>query len=279
MSEPLAHTIVKALRTMEDDTPHNLTDTVNFFRGRDGEDVVPAEPVFEALVPDDVNAPARTRLFVDLNRWMEAQDLDVDLGDARIRSNPNSSERRQQIFDALGISGIDDERLHHTFPNLEEKRSTLIVAENWTPWYNPDAQGNFYWDQYRSVLESKGFPQDALADLDESTTKVIQRLSDPSAPEAYQSKGLVMGYVQSGKTANFAGTIAKAVDAGYKLVIVLTGTIELLRAQTQKRLDKELVGVENVLGGVATKVKELERRIAELDGDDASIRGSSRTRV
>lgn len=272
MSEPIANTIVKALRTMENDSPHDLTEAVNFFRGRNGEDPVPAETVFETVVPTDVNAPARRRLFVDLNRWMEAPTLEVDLDGPGTRSNPNSGERRKLIFDALGISGIDDERLHRTFPDLEGNRSTLIVAENWTPWYNPTTQGNFYWDQYRKVLESKGFPQDALADLDESTTKVIQRLSDPSAPEAYQSKGLVMGYVQSGKTANFAGTIAKAVDAGYKLVIVLTGTIELLRAQTQKRLDKELVGVENVLGGVATKVKELERRIAELDGDDASSR-------
>ncbi|MGW3811064.1 hypothetical protein [Micromonospora sp. NPDC005113] len=63
---------------------------------------------------------------------------------------------------------------------------------------------------------------------------------------AYQAKGLVVGYVQSGKTANLTGVIAKAVDAGYRLVIVLTGTTNMLRAQTQRRLDMELVGRENL---------------------------------
>lgn len=69
----------------------------------------------------------------------------------------------------------------------------------------------------------------------------------------YQSKGLVVGHVQSGKTANFTGVIAKAIDSGYKLIIVLTGTIELLRGQTQRRLDMELVGEENILGANPTR--------------------------
>ena len=54
--------------------------------------------------------------------------------------------------------------------------------------------------------------------------------------------------MQSGKTANFTGVIAKAIDAGYRYVIVLTGMIDLLREQTQRRLDMELIGVENLIG-------------------------------
>jgi len=53
-----------------------------------------------------------------------------------------------------------------------------------------------------------------------------------------------MGYVQSGKTANFAGVIARSADAGYRLIIVLAGTWNILRNQTQRRLDKELLGKE-----------------------------------
>ena len=64
-----------------------------------------------------------------------------------------------------------------------------------------------------------------------------------------------MGYVQSGKTANFTGVIAKALDAGYRLVIVLGGTLNLLRAQTQRRLDMELVGRENILRGVTSEIE------------------------
>jgi len=62
----------------------------------------------------------------------------------------------------------------------------------------------------------------------------------------YPVKGLVVGYVQSGKTAHFTGVIAKAIDSGYKLIIVLAGTLNILRRQTQRRLDKELVGKEQL---------------------------------
>ena len=63
----------------------------------------------------------------------------------------------------------------------------------------------------------------------------------------YQARGLVVGYVQSGKTANFTGVIARAIDAGYRLIIVLAGTTNLLRSQTQRRLDKQLIGRELLL--------------------------------
>jgi hypothetical protein len=53
-----------------------------------------------------------------------------------------------------------------------------------------------------------------------------------------------MGYVQSGKTANFTGVVARAADAGYRLIIILAGTWNILRNQTQRRLDKELLGKE-----------------------------------
>ena len=35
--------------------------------------------------------------------------------------------------------------------------------------------------------------------------------------------GLVIGYVQSGKTSNYIALCAKAADYGYNLVIVLSG--------------------------------------------------------
>jgi len=63
-------------------------------------------------------------------------------------------------------------------------------------------------------------------------------------PRIYGSRGLVVGYVQSGKTTTMNMPIAKAVDHGYKLIIVLGGLTDLLRRQTQRRLDKEVVGQE-----------------------------------
>jgi len=59
----------------------------------------------------------------------------------------------------------------------------------------------------------------------------------------YQCRGLVVGYVQSGKTANFTAVAARAADVGYRLIIVLSGIHDSLRNQTQKRLNRELVRV------------------------------------
>ena len=86
--------------------------------------------------------------------------------------------------------------------------------------------------------------EEAVSILEASTNDVLSRISDPTRNDIYQVKGLVVGYVQSGKTAHFAGVIAKAVDSGYRLVIVLAGTMNILRRQTQRRIDKELVGRE-----------------------------------
>jgi Z1 domain len=61
---------------------------------------------------------------------------------------------------------------------------------------------------------------------------------------AFDRRGLVVGLVQSGKTANYTGLICKAIDAGYQLVIVLAGVHNSLRSQTQGRLDEEILGFD-----------------------------------
>ena len=96
----------------------------------------------------------------------------------------------------------------------------------------------------------------------------MERLSDPIRAEIKPTKGLVVGYVQSGKTANFTGVIAKAIDAGYRLVIVMTGTIEILRAQTQRRIDMELMGVENMLAGQDSNDPEVAKGLDYQQDED-----------
>ncbi|MFJ2741644.1 Z1 domain-containing protein [Streptomyces sp. NPDC087440] len=126
--------------------------------------------------------------------------------------------------------------------------------EGFVPWYTREnaSARSFYWSAYERYLrETKNWSEDAIATLDEASHSVVERLADPTRPDEYGARGLVVGYVQSGKTANFTGVTAKAMDAGYRLVIVLGGTLNLLRNQTQRRLDMELVGQENIRRGVA----------------------------
>ncbi|XIE78677.1 Z1 domain-containing protein [Streptomyces sp. SBR177] len=165
---------------------------------------------------------------------------------------PRTDGRRADVYRLLGIGDETAKRLDSLVP-VSKAAGAVVISTEHKRWYTPQAlQGRpWYWPAYRKLLVDKGWPEDVVAGLDEATDRVVERLADPTAPDAYQSKGLVVGYVQSGKTANFAGVIAKAIDAGYRLVIVLGGTLNMLRAQTQRRLDMELVGRENIMRGAS----------------------------
>ncbi|MGW3582218.1 Z1 domain-containing protein [Streptomyces rubiginosohelvolus] len=163
---------------------------------------------------------------------------------------PRTDERRADAYDRLGFDTALRKVLDHAVPVFKEPGPTIIsTTPTW--WYSRDtaAVRSFYWSAYEQLLRRKGWSDAAVASLDEASHAVVERLADPTRPDAYGARGLVVGYVQSGKTANFTGVTAKAIDAGYRLVIVLGGTLNLLRGQTQRRLDMELIGQENILRG------------------------------
>ena len=94
----------------------------------------------------------------------------------------------------------------------------------------------------RYMSEAKHWSEDMIADLDRNTDEILNRIGDPSKGE--KRKGLVIGDVQSGKTANYTSVCNKAIDAGYKIIIVLAGRTNTLRRQTQKRLESDFVGLQ-----------------------------------
>lgn len=163
---------------------------------------------------------------------------------------PRTDERRIEVYHLLKLEDATYKLLDELVP-VPKTAGPLVISEKFKPWYTPESQRSrpHYWPAYRKLLVAKGWSPHAIAGLDVATDQVVERLADPTDEEVYQSKGLVVGYVQSGKTANFTGVMAKAVDAGYRLVIVLGGTLNMLRAQTQRRLDMELVGRENIMRG------------------------------
>ncbi|MCT2549062.1 Z1 domain-containing protein [Streptomyces atratus] len=163
---------------------------------------------------------------------------------------PRTDARRADTYNRLGFGAGLRKALDGAVPVFKEPGPT-VISEEFTSWYSRDtaAARSFYWNSYEQLLRRKGWSDAAVAGLDEASHAVVERLSDPIRTEAYGARGLVVGYVQSGKTANFTGVAAKAIDAGYRLVIVLGGTLNLLRGQTQRRLDMELIGQENILRG------------------------------
>jgi Z1 domain len=106
-------------------------------------------------------------------------------------------------------------------------------------WYPGPRENDRNWPRLKKLIEAENWDANSLRDLDDASTKVVAHLADPHE-EGFQRRGLVLGYVQSGKTTNFTAVIAKAADAGYSFFIVLSGIHNGLRQQTQDRLSEQL---------------------------------------
>lgn len=121
--------------------------------------------------------------------------------------------------------------------------TTIANAPNAGSWLREiDRSGWYYWPQLRDfLLGVKDRPKALVSALDEQTDRILEQMRPPT-DKSFDVRGLVLGYVQSGKTANYTALIAKAADLGYRLIIVLTGMDNGLRRQTQIRLKQEIVG-------------------------------------
>ena len=126
------------------------------------------------------------------------------------------------------------------------RETTLEGNDDHVSWLNAErAQGWRYWPRYRQHLESS-WALSSIDSLDTVTDRVLSLLEDPNRDGTWDRRGLVVGHVQSGKTSNYIGLICKAADAGYKLIVVLSGLHKNLRSQTQMRLDEGFLGYETL---------------------------------
>lgn len=115
---------------------------------------------------------------------------------------------------------------------------SLVANVQMAPWYSGPEPGDHHWEGLRGRLLG-GRMADAVPDIDRASTKVVAQTANPNI-HGLKKLGLVLGYVQSGKTANFTAVMAKAADRGYGLFIILSGIHNNLREQTQVRIEKDL---------------------------------------
>ncbi|RYE57311.1 MAG: endonuclease, partial [Sphingobacteriales bacterium] len=120
-------------------------------------------------------------------------------------------------------------------------------GERRLPWIHAKKAGiDFkFWNRYRDYLQyEKNFSDIVLNQLDRLTDRTLDGLFDPTVNAGIRKYGLVVGQVQSGKTANYTGLLCKAADAGFNLIIVLAGIHNNLRSQTQLRIDEGFLGFD-----------------------------------
>ena len=162
---------------------------------------------------------------------------------------PCTFERRQKIYECIQLSEFGRQVLDHQFPVPHDANRGFNNSGH-VDWYDDERRNStrHYAESLESYLQEGGWSQQNIALVRQSAEYVIGNLadpnwaSDPNANRSFAGRGLVVGYVQSGKTTMMNLSIATAVDVGYKLVIVLGGLTDLLRRQTQRRFDKEVAG-------------------------------------
>jgi hypothetical protein len=149
-----------------------------------------------------------------------ALDLQVDISEA-------VEQAREQIAHRMGegVSLTDFSEARHD-PNWITKRPIA--------WH--------YSNAYLEFLKQDGWPPRVADSLGAVSRRLVSYLQDPAVDGNWDRRGLVIGHVQSGKTANYLGLVARAADAGYRFIVVVAGIHNNLRRQTQERVDEGFVG-------------------------------------
>lgn len=162
-----------------------------------------------------------------------------------------AAREARQAFEAMLGLPLDATQTAHWQAAVEEiRRSIEMPIEFLQPhslrkprrpdWYRGPTASNIHWPSFKAhLIERRRWSSETVETIDATSTEVVRLMEDPSQP-AFSGRGLVVGYVQSGKTANMLAVIAKAVDAGYRFVIILAGLTNSLRRQTQGRFEADL---------------------------------------
>lgn len=259
-AEWLPHSVLAVLKAIGSGPPKDIVARIRPDAEDHGTEIGAAD--LTALISETSSSdPLLTTLGMHVHKW----DAEPATTDWTAGTHPSTTTRREMVCERLGLDDAGAAALLAKRPLYVDP--TVVITAPWMHWYTPDRANShgFYWPHYMDyLLKVRKWPEQSVTGLDLATTRVVERLADPTRKEAHQAKGLVVGYVQSGKTANFTGVIAKAVDAGYRLVIVMTGTIEMLRGQTQRRIDMEMVGQRNIVGDLSSA----EALAANIDYQD-----------
>ena len=174
------------------------------------------EEIFYARKADDAGLQQFLENQVEMNFW---EPVTVAEWKQIVAMQKETDERAKIIELKHGIAHVID----------GTSESAVSVPDN--PYSS--------WQLYRAKLLKDGFKEETVDEIERTTIKILRRLNnDTRATDPV--KGLVIGNVQSGKTANMAALMAMAADWGWNMFIVLSGTIENLRVQTQNRLFNDL---------------------------------------
>lgn len=201
---------------------------------------------------NDPTPALKTNARVVLDRLLKSREIKVPT-EPEVISAVERAIRMVELGDPEAAVLIDEKvkkavtaYLFHSYSRLVGD-SLVLTGDHkshieWLYQRRPDIDWS-HWNRYRQyMLDEDGLPDPVVAKVNTVTDQILDLLEDPTRKGMWTVRGLVVGSVQSGKTANYCGLINKAVDAGYKLIVVVAGVHDNLRTQTQGRIDQGVVG-------------------------------------
>lgn len=182
---------------------------------------------------------------------MDAGVMTIPITEEWITMMVDSYEKQATLMGAAALTGAEKEDVITTLHSrlfVQIDRGHCLKEKDHTPWYmaaKADQPSNF-WDRYRIYLQKEQhWNKDTVNELDKTTDEIMDLLGNPDSANSFLYRGLCIGDVQSGKTSTYIGLINKAADAHYRVILLLTGTIEKLRRQTQQRIDEGFIGLDS----------------------------------
>lgn len=166
---------------------------------------------------------------------------------------PGMAEIESQIntrCDQLKISLSDEQKniliaRIHTALAVTMPQGQAVSKRRIKPWIHRrrDEFKWKFWTRYEKYLGlDLRLPPATIRTIHRDTDGIIDQIPCPDMDGPWKYRGLVIGNVQAGKTANYTGLINKATDIGYHLIIVIAGIQNRLRSQTQQRIEEGFVG-------------------------------------
>ena len=194
--------------------------------------------IFKQLIASEVGESNNNKEFID-SLYNKVRDktltIATSLGHKEVDEHTLKNYFNTAKNEYLSVNPID--------PGL----SYSLTKKDFKTWLTDERKNSLkgkwsYSDRYWDYLEESGRSNKVIEEIKNSSYSILQKLEDPECKTESYRKGLVVGAVQSGKTGNFNAVINRAIDSGYKLIIVLAGIMEDLRSQTQDRIEKDVIG-------------------------------------
>lgn len=187
-----------------------------------------------------------------------------------------------KIYPGIDRQALRNELLanYTTTVDIHQILDAKARRKPWLKQFRADQKSTWsFWKRYELYLQqTKNFPQASVDQIDHLTEDVLDRLFNPQLKNIeIDKKGMVVGQVQSGKTANYTGLICKAADAGFNFIVVLAGIHNNLRSQTQTRLDEGFLGFDTMFGRKAESGKSTKVGVGLIPGFKDAVANSITT--